>query len=178
MKLFSKILAIALVFVSFSSVANAQTTEREKSGRFQFGINYRNGITGAYVDEQAVTLSGGYRFNRKNYLGINAGVSDAEYYNDADGNTYSFTGVPVALDYIHYFPIGKARNHSIFLGGEAGVLCSSKTVTDNLGEEIGMGTAFLTLKTGVDFKIYKRLHLNCGVRLGLVCAEFSCGISF
>ncbi len=87
------------------------------------------------------------------------------------------------MDYIHYFPVGKAKRHSICLGGELGFISSfgQTFLYDNSNgdrEEVGLGGAIAVVKLGMDHPVYKRMHLNWGVRLGVLTAGVGLGISF
>ncbi len=181
MKRFIKLSLVAIALLSFAASAYARTDNidapKADKGWFQYGVNVRTNVM-VYASEQALTLSGGYRFNKKNYLGLNLGVARAEWTDDSRGQTHPYTAVPVALDYIHNFYLGKARKHSIYLGGEAGIGCSSKTVKYEDGEEHELGYGILTLKTGLDFQLHNRLHLNLGIRVGYFSLGAGVGISF
>ncbi len=181
MKRLIKVIAAIAAGLMVSAAAEAQTNETPKkfSESLQFGVNYRIGSPSVFCSEETATISGGYRFNRKNYLGLTLGISDAEWYNDAEPADYPFTGYPIALDYIHYFPLGKAKNHSIYLGGEVGILYSNEVAKVEYGDgDVELGSEIIMLKTGMDFRIYKNLHINFGLRIGLLCGGVSCGISF
>ncbi len=196
-----KLSVIAIVLLSFAvttaraqsdePVTNPQGTEitandihKTKKGWWQFGIGYRIGSPIIYHHEQAVVLSGGYRFNKKNYLGLNVGVAKAEdTYTDYGMHDFEYIGCPITLDYTHNFFLGKARKHSIYLGGELGGIFSFGQTgkikeTDDLFMLVPLGTPIMMVKTGMDFQLYKRLHLNFGVRVGILGGQGSIGISF
>ncbi len=178
---------ISILLFSFASASNAQTNDVTTSdkGWWQFGAGYRIGSPIIYHNEQAFVLSGGYRFNKKNYLGLNIGVAMAEdtYKGYGPDGDFEYIGCPITLDYTHNFFIGKARKHSIYLGGEAGGTFSFGQTgiiqeTDDIFTEVPLGTPVIMIKTGMDFQIYRRLHLNFGIRLGILGAQVGAGITF
>ncbi len=193
-----RILILAIAIFAFAASAEAQTEksslENDKDVRmlfdnapkvqkswWQFGVTYRNGVLSPFDGEHSVVLNGGYRFNKKNYLGIGAGYGKGYAYIDADcGAEYRYNSIPVIMEYIHNFYLGKARKHSIYLGGELGALHSWETAEAKCEEGMvhDFGTYVLGLKTGMDFQLYQRLHLNFGFSIGLLALGFSAGITF
>ncbi len=86
---------VVMGLLSWATIANAQSDSvvvnvqeetlvedymmNEKKGRFQCGVTLRYGGTCLSSTEKAIVFAGGYRFNRRNYLGLNIGVARAEY---------------------------------------------------------------------------------------------------
>ncbi len=195
-----KLSVIAIALFSFAAAASAQSsepvmntpeteipandTQKAKKGWWQFGVGYRIGSPIIYHNEQAVVLSGGYRFNKKNYLGLNVGVAKAtDTYTEYGPQDFDYIGCPITLDYTHNFFLGKARKHSIYLGGEVGGTFSFGQTgeikeTDDIFRLEPLGIPVMMIKTGMDFQLYKRLHLNFGVRVGILGVQGSIGISF
>ncbi len=184
-KHFISILIAAIAMLSFAASADAQTqdtdTPKAKKGWWQYGVSYRAGLLNPFESENSVVLNAGYRFNRKNYLGISAGYGRGNTYIDADcGADYDYNGIPVTLEYLHNFYIGEAERHSFYLGGEAGGLFSWESAEAQCEEgtvhHFGAGIAML--KTGMDFQLHEKLHMNFGIRLGFLALGFNVGISF
>ncbi len=129
---------------------------------FQCGVSARmEGIIGSYWFSGNATL--GYRFNQGNYLGLQSG------YLMGGGTETQFRGVPVRLDYIHYFPLGAARRHSFILGTEAGgnymMVRRSGRNYDGSEWKIEPTTSngfdlYACAKTGFDFNIADFTHLQ------------------
>ena len=155
------ILTIVLLLVLASS-AWAQTDEYRG---FQCGVSARmEGVIGSYWISGNATL--GYRFNQGNYLGLQSG------YLMGSGTETQFRGVPVRLDYIHYFPLSAARRHSFILGAEAGgnymMVQESGRSYDGSKWTIEPRTRtgvdpYFSAKAGFDFNIADFTHLQLGV---------------
>lgn len=156
-----RIFVIAILLVLASS-AWAQTDEYRG---FQCGVSARMeaNIGSSWISGNATV---GYRFNRGNYLGLLSG------YLMGSGVDLQFSGVPVRLDYIHYFPLGAARRHSFILGAEAGgsymmvqgsnrYYDASKWIVEPMTHT---GVDFYACaKAGFDFNIADFTHLQLGV---------------
>ncbi len=154
---------------------------KEKKSWWQFGISYRAGILNPFESERSAVLSAGYRFNRKNYLGLSTGYGRGNTYIDADcGADYDYNGIPVTLEYLHNFYLGKAKKHSIYLGGEAGGLFSWESAEAKCEEGVvhNFGAGILMIKTGMDFQLYERLHMNFGIRVGLLALGAGIGLTY
>ncbi len=184
MKRFIRLSVVAIALLSFAASANAQTEEtisnqiKAEKGWFQYGVNGRIGFVDPFTSEKAIVLSGGYRFNKKNYLGLNLGFAAAEWHDDARPEDHLYAAFPFSLDYTHNFYLGKAKKHSIFLGGEVGAGLTPKVVKYDDGDEISLGYGILFVKTGLDFQLHDRLHLNLGIRVGFLALGAGVGISF
>ncbi len=167
---------------------------KEKKG-FQYGATLRYGGTFLFSSEAAFVLAGGYRFDRRNYLGLNVGVAYAASWVNWDtgpqGDTY--WGAPISLDYTHYFPVGKSKKHSIILGAELGFIYSfgQSFLYEHAGdynaetesfeteyEEVPFGGAIAVIKLGMDHPISQKMNLNWSLRLSLFTAGVGIGISF
>lgn len=156
-----RILMIAVLLLLTCS-AWAQTDEYRG---FQFGVSARmEGVIGSYWISGNATA--GYRFNQGNYLGLQSG------YLMGSGVDLQFRGVPVRLDYIHYFPMGAARRHSFILGAEAGgnymmVQESGRSYDGSkwvIEPRTRTGVDFYACaKAGFDFNIADFTHLQLGV---------------
>ncbi len=203
MKNYLKITILAVAMLSFAAAAHAQTEESVidlnelqaqednstdfkkqeiKKRWWQFGITVREGGTSPFSSEKSIAANAGYRLNKKNYIGISAGYGKGNTYIDADcaADLY-YNGIPVTFEYLHNFYLGKAKKHSIYLGGEFGMFHSWETATSKCLEEeevYDLGEGIFAIKTGFDFQIYKRLHLNFGLRIGVLSLGLSAGISF
>ncbi len=180
-----RILILALAIFAFAASAEAQTekssTEKAQKGWWQFGVTYRNSLLTPFDTENSVVLNGGYRFNKKNYLGLGVGYGKGSAYIDADcGAEYYYNGIPVITEYRHNFYLGKAKKHSIYLGGELGALLSWETAEAKCeeGEVHHFGTHIFGIKAGMDFQLYQRLHMNFGFSVGVLALGFSAGITF
>ena len=130
----------------------------------QFGVSARMeaNIGSHWVSGNATA---GYRFNQGNYLGLQSG------YLMGSGVDLQFRGVPVRLDYIHYFPMGAARRHSFILGTEVGgnymMVQESGRSYDGTQWIIEPRTRtgvdpYISAKAGFDFNIADFTHLQLG----------------
>ncbi len=201
-----RLMILAAALLAFAATASAKTEESEsapsvqnienptadaakaREGWWQFGVTARVGNHFFYTPEAAVVLGAGYRFNKKNYLGLNVGIAHAEN-NITVGpgfvESFPFIGCPITAEYKHNFFLGKAKKHSIYLGAEAGFLSSfgQKGVwEDSQGEyeteEHTLGEAITYLKFGMDFLLYKKLHMNFGFNVGVLALGASLGFTF
>ncbi len=176
------------------SVPEVDNVAKATKGKFQYGATIRYGSPYPYSHEEALVFAGGYRFNRRNYLGLNIGVSHSSVYKSAKGIDAEYIGCPISLDYIHYFPVGKAKKHSVYLGAELGTVHSfGQTYTypvynynyeteewDDVTykEEGDLSAGIAVIKVGMDHPIYKHMHLNWGIRFGLLALGVGLGVSF
>ncbi len=171
---------VAVVVSGVMGYAQEDEAAVAKKNRWQFGVTLRGGYANQISMEHAVVAAAGYRLGN-NYFGINAGYGTGStfYQNDCSGMTYGFDGIPITVEYSYYFPLGKEKKHSLYLGGEYGCFHSWDEVEAHCSYTVyDMGASILMLKAGFDFQVYKRLHLNVGGRLGMKCYGVSCGISF
>ena len=175
------LLMIAVLLISGS--AYAQTGEIKG---FQWGVAYKQEEGPGFM-QASVNATGGYRFNRGNYLGLQSGYAfigqggDYEY-----GGKY--WGIPLLADYIHYFPIGKAQRHSLIAGVEIGG--NFRRYPDVVIERVGYapsdvvtGPANSTLfyacvKTGLDFNIADFTHLQFALLFSYPGLGVSIGFAF
>ncbi len=179
---------------SIPEVNTVDNPAQEGKGYLQLGGTLRYGAPYPYSHEEALVYACGYRFNRRNYVGLNVGIARAndgvEWYNGYQGAAY--IGCPVSLDYTHYFPIGKKKKrHSIYLGAELGLIYSfgqsffyhgSKYNEetgryDYVEEEVSLGSPIIIIKAGMDHPIFEDFHLNWGFRLGILSAALSIGFT-
>ncbi len=188
-----RILILAIAMLSLSVAASAGNDENPivkaseaRKGWWQFGATARVSNHFFYTNEQSVVLGAGYRFNKKNYLGMNIGVAKASdtYKWDGPGETFYYTACPITLDYTHNFFLGKAKKHSIYLGAELGGLFSFgqtamyQPLPDDPYEEVPLGSPITNLKFGMDFQLYKKLHLNFGVSAGVLALGAGIGLTY
>ncbi len=188
-----RILILAIAMLSSSFAASARSGEnpvadapKAQKGWWQFGATARIGNHFFYTSEKSVVLGAGYRFNKKNYLGMNMGVAKAgdTYKWDGPGETFYYTACPITLDYTHNFFLGKAKKHSIYLGAELGGLFSFgqtamyQPLQDAPYEEVPLGSSITNIKFGLDFHLYKKLHLNFGFSVGVLALGAGIGVSF
>lgn len=133
-------------------------------GRMQYGV--RIDVVSAGINAyDTYNITAGWRFNRKNYLGIGTGCHVIDTYTDADpsldnGPTAS---IPIYLDYVHYFPFKKHNRNSFFLGIEAGpTFYLSKLPTK---DDDGRHDVFQCYKMGWDYTLSNRIGLFFGPSL-------------
>ena len=143
-------------------LAGSSWAQTDEYRGVQFGVSARMeaNIGSHWVSGNATV---GYRFNQGNYLGLLGG------YLMGSGVDLQFSGVPVRLDYIHYFPLGAARRHSFILGTEAGgnymMVRRSGRNYDGSEWKIEPTTSngfdlYACAKTGFDFNIADFTHLQ------------------
>ena len=153
---------VSVVLLLMAGCIWAQTDEYRG---VQFGVSARMeaNIGSHWVSGNATV---GYRFNQGNYLGLLGG------YLMGSGVDLQFSGVPVRLDYIHYFPLGAARRHSFILGAEVGgnymMVQESGRSYDGTQWIIEPRTRtgvdpYFSAKAGFDFNIADFTHLQLGV---------------
>ena len=124
-------------------------------------FNLNESIT---LSSRRATVSAGYRFTPKRYLGIGSGISwqqgsipDSPEFPDLEkGVINSF---PIFMDYIRYFPFRKRPRHTFLLGAEGGVTLFAEPI---FTDETYKCTPHLLLKTGFDLTIFRRLGINFG----------------
>lgn len=173
-----KRLILIIASLLLGGIAFAQTDELKG---FQWGVSYGQELYIGAVEHWA-NATFGYRFNKGNYLGAKTGYIfgrpvDAKY-----------NGIPLMLDYIHYFPLGKAQRHSVFAGVEIGnhFLKSNRGrgYVDDSGSLVVENRPVLTsefrayAKAGLDFNIADVTHLQLGFNIGYVFAGASVGFTF
>ena len=146
---------------------------------FQWGVGVRFEQVNFVNSHIATNVSMGYRFNRGNYLGLQSGFAfKGNTYIDAEPGNYAYRGVPLLADYIHYFPLGKAKKHSFYAGAEAGFnfLSYYKGFKGSLA--VTKSYAYLGVKTGLDLKLSDGLHLQLGTMMSYFGLGLSAGLTF
>ena len=175
-----RILAVLLLSAAAALSSSAQVIT---GGEFQWGVAARYDIF-YYMNEQtSLNFSMGDRFNRKNYLGGQTGMSRGESYIDSEGRTYQYIGIPVLIDYIHYYPIGKAKNDSFYLGGEMGAVLQyftdeEEVASSDIIDSSYDASPYLCLKFGLDFRLKDKLHLSFGLQANDIGAGAMIGVTF
>lgn len=157
----------------------AQSAAEDVKG-FQWGVSARAEFVNWVHSQISANLSLGYRFDRRNYVGVRTGYAfKGKTYVDADPGTYYYRGIPAIAEYTHYFPVGRTKMHSIFLGAEGG--CTFAHYYNGFGctwEETEGATQrrqvynttpvtkvipFAGVKSGLDFNIADFTHLQFGI---------------
>lgn len=93
----------------------------QEKGHMQFGA--RLDLIGiGFNSYSTINATAGWRFNRRNYLGIGTGCHLIDVYTDASPSVDNglTASIPVYADYVHYFPLKREKN-SFYLGTEAGM---------------------------------------------------------
>ena len=176
---------IAVLLISGSAYAQSG----EVKG-FQWGVAYKQEMGPGFM-QASVNATGGYRFNRGNYLGLQSGYAfygqggDYEFGGQFGGQ---YWGIPLLADYIHYFPIGKAQRHSLIAGVEIGG--NFRRYPDAVIErvryapsDVVTGPANSTLfyacvKTGLDLNIADFTHLQLALLFSYPGFGVSIGFAF
>ena len=187
-----------LAYGAYAQTAN-ELPEKEVQPRtadvkgFQWGVSVRFEQTNFVNSHIATNVSMGYRFNRGNYLGLQSGFAfRGNTYIDADPGNYAYRGVPLLADYIHYFPLGKAKKHSFYAGAEAGSnfvnyykgfggtwVRDGDMITYTPGTlAVNKSYAYLGVKTGLDLKLGDGLHLQLGTMMSYFGLGLSAGLTF
>lgn len=159
---------------------------------FQWGVSVKRELlpgTGQY----SVNATGGYRFNRGNYLGFQTGYAFTGKLNGGIGKGVGgpkgkFWGIPLMADYIHYFPIGKAQRHSLIAGIEMGAHFRhypdavtgriSPRPSDIITGPVNYTHFYACVKTGLDFNIVDFTHLQIGLLFSYPGIGVSVGFTF
>ena len=117
-------------------------------------------------------VSVGSRLDRQNYIGVETGFGIHARY------PQNINSIPVLLDYIHYYPLGKTDRHSVYLGVEAGAMIQlshwpQNTRTNHYTE------LFTSAKIGFDFALGRRgPHLIVGGQINFWGAGATLGMAF
>ena len=160
--------------------------QTEKVKGFQWGVSARAEFVNWFNSQASANLSLGYRINRRNYVGVQSGfIFKGKTYVDADPGNYYFRGVPILAEYMHYFPVGRTKRHSIYLGLEGGGAIAHyyngfgctwdnehKTQIYNT-TPVNKTHPYIGMKTGLDFNIADVTHLQ----LGIIISYFGYGVS-
>jgi hypothetical protein len=112
--------SIPIIFAALILLPTISAAQNTSMKRLQWGAEARYDIYDLNESMASGDVSLGWRFNRKNYVGIRAGFGKGSTYKDDSGSNYNYNGIPLLADYIHYFPVGKSSRNSFFIGGEAG----------------------------------------------------------
>ncbi|MBR5736415.1 MAG: hypothetical protein IKX60_06465 [Bacteroidales bacterium] len=187
------LLTVAMVMLACGAYAQTEGNglQSEDVKGFQWGVAFRaeyvNYINGHY----ATNISAGYRINRGNYVGVQSGFAfKGSTYIDADPGRYEYRGVPLLADYIHYFPLGKAKSHSFYAGSELGFLFAHYyegfgATVDREKQTFVRNTTpvtrtypYIGVKTGLDFKLGDCLHLQIGTMMSYFGFGAAAGITF
>ena len=135
----------------------------QEEGHMQYGLR-ADLLRIGFNDYDTFNVTGGWRFNRRNYLGIGTGCHVIDVYTDSDpsvdnGPTLS---VPLYADYVHYYPLKNDKN-SFYLGAEAGMtIYPDKLPTKN---DDGRIDPYYSLKLGWDFTLKNSFGIFFGPSL-------------
>ena len=181
-----------LIIATLILTSGAYAQTKDVKG-FQWGVSYRQEIFNLAHSQASANLSLGYRINRGNYVGVRSGyVFKGHTWIDADPGKYVYSGIPAIAEYTHYFPIGKARRHSIFAGAEGGWVFAnyykgfgissreeggSHTIVYNT-DPVDKTIPYVGIKTGLDFDIADFTHLQFGIILNYVGFGVMAGLTF
>ena len=119
---------------------SAQTNVGER--HFQFTTMLRYDWYNWSTTQMSATVSLGTRKNRENYWGFQTGLLRV--------NKSMQYGIPLLIDYTHYYPMGESGRHSIYFGTDIGYMLIFK----------GESSFFISEKLGFDFDLGGQLpHL-------------------
>ena len=150
----------AIIFLIFLLAVPAFAQEE---GRMQFGVRV-DVLRLGFNDYDTYNATAGWRFNRRNYLGIGTGCHVIDLYNDADPRLDNgpIPSIPLYADYVHYYPL-KNDKHSFYLGAEAGMtIYPGKLPVKNDNSRVD---AYYSLKMGWDFTLKNRFGIFFGPSL-------------
>lgn len=134
-----RILMILAALLLAGSVS-AQTNVGER--HFQFTTMLRYDWYNWSTTQMSATVSLGTRKNRENYWGFQTGLLRV--------NKSMQYGIPLLIDYTHYYPMGESGRHSIYFGTDIGYMLIFK----------GESSFFISEKLGFDFDLGGQLpHL-------------------
>ena len=134
-----RILMILAALLLAGSVS-AQTNVGER--HFQFTTMLRYDRYNWSTTQMSATVSLGTRKNRENYWGFQTGLLRV--------NKSMQYGIPLLIDYTHYYPMGESGRHSIYFGTDIGYMLIFK----------GESSFFISEKLGFDFDLGGQLpHL-------------------
>lgn len=151
----------------------------QEEGHMQFGVR-ADLLRLGFNEYDTFNATAGWRFNRRNYLGIGTGCHVIDVYTDAEpwvdnGPTAS---IPLYADYVHYYPLKNDRN-SLFIGTEAGMtIYPGKLPTKDDDNRID---PYCSLKMGWDFTLKNRFGLFFGPSLKVyrgACLSIDFGVRF
>ncbi len=151
----------------------------QEEGRMQFGVRADLRRLG-FNDYDTFNATAGWRFNRRNYLGIGTGCHIIDVYTDADPSVDNgpTASIPIYADYVHYYPLKNDKN-SFYLGAEAGMtIYPSKFPVKNDDRRVD---AYYSLKLGWDFTLKNRFGLFIGPSLKVyrgACLSIDFGVRF
>ena len=160
----SKFLGVTLATL-FISLANGVSAQDYDKGHIQFGARYGGTLYIPFAGEQFEEVTAAWRFNRRHALGIGTGLLQVDHTDD--GVPWNENGtvqaIPLFLDYTYYIPFHHHDNHSFTLGASIG----GAWYVDELPLKNSSQRAFglVRFSPGLDFKLFKRLHLDIGLNI-------------
>ena len=166
-----KLTIITVLLCLFSMACNGKDFHGFQSS-VTFGIN-----ESLDVGSKRLTVSLGYRFNPKRYLGLGCGASWQKGYNMNYPGVPPTTGIhnsfPIFVDYVRNFQFKRNRRHGFLLGAEAGVTWFDTPI---FPDENYVLNPHLLLKMGFDVSVVNKF----GVVFGLNAYHLSspCGVGF
>lgn len=135
----------------------------QEEGRMQFGVRV-DVLRLGFNDYDTYNATAGWRFNRRNYLGIGTGCHVIDIYDDTDcgmGNG-PIASIPLYADYVHYYPLKNDRN-SFYIGAEAGMtIYPGMLPVKNKKSRVDK---YYSLKMGWDFTLHNRFGIFFGPSL-------------
>lgn len=151
----------------------------QEEGRMQFGVR-ADLLRLGFNKYDTYNATAGWRFNRRNYLGIGTGCHLIDVYSDSDPSVDNgpTASIPLYADFVHYYPLKNDKN-SFFIGAEAGItIYPGKLPTKSNDDRVDV---YYDLKLGWDFTLRNRLGIFFGPSLKVyrgTCLSIDFGFRF
>jgi hypothetical protein len=151
-----KILMIVIALLFAGSVFAQTDDERH----FQLTTMLKYDWYNWYNTQMSANVSIGTRKNRENYWGFQTGFIKEK--------TQGY-GIPLLIDYTHYYPMGSDGRNSVYFGTDIGYILLFKS----------QGSFYINEKLGFDFDLGGQLpHLMVGIQANLWGLGATVGFTF
>lgn len=162
---------LIIIMIALLSAGSAYAQTDEVKG-FQVNTTVRYDWYNGNTSFWNAMVSVGSRLDRENYIGIETGFGIHARYSK------NIKSIPVLLDYIHYYPLGKTDRHSVYLGVEAGAMIQ-RWYWQQYPHANHYTELFTSAKIGFDFALGRRgPHLIVGGQINFWGAGATLGLAF
>lgn len=177
---FITVLAILVAAAAFAQKDSSSVEQKVK--HHQFEVRYGAGIF-FYAFSEQLDASYGWRFNKKYFLGMGSGIHWTELVNDADPtkNRGVVNSIPLYVDFKRYFPLGRKKIHSFYMGVDLGPSFFLSTPFADENGSASLVTCLFAFKYGFDISIAQKFSIMVGFNLRFEETAFlgiNLGVSF
>ena len=151
---------------ALAMMSHIETVHAQEKARMQYNVNWRESVF-FFSSSEALDVTVGRRFNKRNFLGVGSGYHWVKRTDDADptNDNGEVTALPLFTEYIGYLPIKHISRNSLFFAADLGGRYYLDKVP--LKNDTDRFEPLINFKIGWDATLEGRVGLNLGLGFGL-----------